>query len=168
MVDFIEENDLIFIDFGIMISCFVVVLLMDKDIIIIMNSLDVINFVSEMDNVKLIVIGLMFKMSIKLFVGVENWGFFEKYNIMKVFMVVIVFLIMYGVMNLDILEYEIKCYMMEKVREKFLLVDYMKVDKLVLFIYGELVEFDWLVMLKDMVGGCLGYCEDVGVLVRLV
>ncbi|HCJ4362113.1 TPA: DeoR/GlpR transcriptional regulator, partial [Listeria innocua] len=26
----------------------------------------------------------------------------------------------------------------------------------------------WLVTSKDMAGGCLGYCADVGVLVRLV
>ncbi|EAD4091764.1 DeoR/GlpR transcriptional regulator [Listeria monocytogenes] len=166
--DFIEENDLIFIDSGTTTSCLAAALPTDKEITIITNSLDVINFASEMDNVKLIVIGSTFKPSTKSFVGVENWGFFEKYNITKAFMAATALSTTHGVMNSDILEYEIKRHMIEKATEKFLLVDHTKVDKSALLTYGELAEFDWLVTSKDMAGGCLGYCQDVGVLVRLV
>lgn len=63
--DFIEENDLIFIDSGTTTSCLAAALPTDKEITIITNSLDVINFASEMDNVKLIVIGSTFKPSTK-------------------------------------------------------------------------------------------------------
>ena len=153
---------------GTTTSCLAAALPTDKEITIITNSLDVINFASEMDNVKLIVIGSTFKPSTKSFVGVENWGFFEKYNITKAFMAATALSTAHGVMNSDILEYEIKRHMMEKATAKFLLVDHTKVDKSALLTYGELAEFDWLVTSKDIAGGCLGYCEDVGVLVRLV
>lgn len=81
--DFIEENDLIFIDSGTTTSCLAAALPTDKEITIITNSLDVINFASEMDNVKLIVIGSTFKPSTKSFVGVENWGFLRNIILRK-------------------------------------------------------------------------------------
>lgn len=136
---------MIFIDSGTTTSCLAAALPTDKEITIITNSLDVINFASEMDNVKLIVIGSTFKSSTKSFVGVENWGFFEKYNITKAFMAATALSTTHGVMNSDILEYEIKRHMMEKATEKFLLVDHTKVDKSALLTYGELAELiGWL------------------------
>lgn len=74
---------MIFIDSGTTTSCLAAALPTDKDITIITNSLDVINFASEMDNVKLIVIGSTFKTSTKSFVGVENWGFLRNIILRK-------------------------------------------------------------------------------------
>lgn len=106
-----------------------------KDVIILINSLDIINVVLVLKNINLIIIGNNYKRKICFFVGMDDLVMFDKYNINKVFMFVIGMMLIYGLINLDLLEYEIKKRILEKVKEVYLLVDYFKFGKLMLLMY---------------------------------
>ncbi|WP_167629946.1 DeoR/GlpR family DNA-binding transcription regulator [Listeria valentina] len=155
----IENDDLIFIDSGTTTRYLVQHIPAAKNVTIITNNLDVINLASKMDNIKIIVIGTTLKHRTKSFVGVENWSFFDKYNVTKAFMAATAFSYEQGVMNSDNLEYEIKKRMMNKASKKILMVDHNKAGKSALLTYGALADFDYLVTSSTLPDAYQDYCE---------
>ncbi|WP_099221766.1 DeoR/GlpR family DNA-binding transcription regulator [Listeria costaricensis] len=157
---YIEDEDLIFIDSGTTTRYLVDHIPSSKNVTIITNNLDVINLAADRDNIHILVIGTTFKRKTKSFVGIENWSFFQKYNVTKAFMAATAFSASHGVMNSDILEYEVKKRMIEKAEKKILMVDHTKADKSALLTYGSLADFDVLVTSKELPAIYEQYCRE--------
>ncbi|EIA19803.1 DeoR/GlpR family DNA-binding transcription regulator [Listeria fleischmannii] len=156
----IEDNDLIFVDSGTTTRYLVNYIPTDKNVTIITNNLDTINLAADMENISIFVIGTTFKRKTKSFVGIENWSFFQKYNVTKAFMAATAFSGSHGVMNSDILEYEVKKRMVEKAEKKILMADHTKADKSALLTYSSLADFDVLVTSKDIPSVYDKYCRE--------
>lgn len=142
---FIEEDDLIYIDSGTTTKYILDYLDQTLDVSIITNSLDVIIKAEKMTNVTLFLAGHIFKKSTRSFVGVETDDLVNRYNINKAFMAATAVSINGGLMNSDVMEYDIKKQMLEKANKTYLLTDHNKFGKSTLLTYANLTDVDCVI-----------------------
>lgn len=146
--DLIQPHDLIYIDSGTTTKYILDYLDDDIDISIITNSLDVIVKAEKFKNIPIFLIGHVFKKSTRSFVGVESDELTAKYNISKAFMAATAVSMQSGLMNSDVMEYEIKKQAIEKANNVFLLADAEKFDKSTLLTYASLKDIDCMITNK--------------------
>lgn len=142
---FIEKDDLIYIDSGTTTKYILDYLDKDTEVSIITNSLDVIIRAEKMENVSLFLVGHIFKKSTRSFVGLETDDLVSRYNINKAFMAATAVSLNGGLMNSDMMEYDIKKQVIEKANHIFLLTDYKKFSKSTLLTYANLEDIDCLI-----------------------
>lgn len=138
----IQDNDLIFIDSGTTTCLIPKYIDSTKQITIVTNNLNVITYVAEHENFKLIIIGNRLKRETNSLIEISDWSYFERININKAFMAATGVSISKGATNSDTLEYEIKHKMMQKAEQHILLADSSKFDKTSLISYAALKDFD--------------------------
>ncbi|MGX4687490.1 DeoR/GlpR family DNA-binding transcription regulator [Vagococcus sp. JNUCC 83] len=146
---FIEPDDLIYIDSGTTTKYILDYIDENIPLIIITNSLDVVLKAEKLRKATIFLIGHIFKKPTRSFVGVENDELSVKYNITKAFMAATAVSIDNGLMNSDIMEYEIKRQVMDKANKKFLLADETKFDRSTLLTYAGLGDIDVLITNKQ-------------------
>lgn len=144
----IQPHDLIYIDSGTTTKYILDYLDDDIDISIITNSLDVIVKAEKFKNIPIFLIGHVFKKSTRSFVGVESDELTSKYNISKAFMAATAVSMQSGLMNSDVMEYDIKKQAIDKANNVFLLADEQKFDKSTLLTYASLKDIDCLITNK--------------------
>lgn len=142
---FILPNDLIYIDSGTTTKYLLDYLDKEIEISIITNSLDVINKAEKFNHIPVYLVGHMLKKSTRSFVGIEADEIGTKYNIDKAFMAATAISTTNGLMNSDVMEYEIKKQAIEKAKEVYLLADSNKFDKSTLLTYAPLNSVDYLI-----------------------
>lgn len=143
--EYIEDNDLLFIDSGTT-TCFIPKYIdPNKTITIITNSLSVINETLDKENFEVILIGTRLKRKTKSFVNVEDWSYFDRMNINKAFLAATGISFEKGVTNSDILEYEIKRRVVQKASKNHLLVDHSKFGKAALLTYCSISDLDVII-----------------------
>lgn len=157
---FIEPDDLVYIDSGTTTKYILDYIDEDMPLIIITNSLDVVLKAEKLRKVTIFLIGHIFKKPTRSFVGVENDELSVKYNITKAFMAATAVSIGNGLMNSDIMEYEIKRQVMDKANMKFLLADKTKFDHSTLLTYANLSDVDTLISNKSFSDPYTSYFSD--------
>lgn len=142
---FIEPDDLIYIDSGTTTKYILDYVDENLPLVVITNSLDVVLKAEKLRNATIFLIGHIFKKPTRSFVGVENDELSVRYNITKAFMAATAVSIGSGLMNSDIMEYEIKRQVIDKANQKFLLADESKFDHSTLLTYASLKDIDTLI-----------------------
>ncbi|MBT2290367.1 DeoR/GlpR transcriptional regulator [Paenibacillus albidus] len=156
---FVEGNELIYIDSGTTTRDIIDYLPRTVKLTILTNSLHVINAAANVENISLLTIGNTYKRDTKSFVGTENMQVLDKYNINKAFMAATGVSIESGLTNSDVLEYEIKKKVAEKAQKMFLLADASKFGRSTLLTYSPLNEVDAIVTSKGFPEEYKEYCE---------
>jgi DeoR family myo-inositol catabolism operon transcriptional repressor len=146
----IDPLDIVFIDSGTTTQYIPDFLSANIELTIITNSLNIINKVSNFPNVKLIIIGEIFKRKTNSFVGIEDSNVLNKYNIHKAFMAATAASIQSGLTNSDNQEYDIKRRIVEKARKSYTLLDHNKFGKSALVTYAQLDQVDVIVTDKEL------------------
>lgn len=146
---FIEADDLIYIDSGTTTKYILDYVDENIPLTIITNSLDVVLKAEKLRKATIFLIGHIFKKPTRSFVGVENDELSVKYNITKAFMAATAVSIHSGLMNSDIMEYEIKRQVIDKAGKIFLLADETKFDHSTLLTYADLSDVDLLITNKE-------------------
>lgn len=104
----IQPHDLIYIDSGTTTKYILDYLPKDIEMTIITNSLDIVLKAEVFEKIQVFLLGNMFKRSTRSFVGITPDQITNKYNISKAFMAATAVSIDNGMMNSDLMEYEIK------------------------------------------------------------
>lgn len=146
---FIKSGDLIFIDSGTTTKYILDYLDKDINISIITNSLDIVIKSEKFENVSIYLIGHIFKKSTRSFVGISTGELTKNYNIDKAFMASTAVSIANGLMNSDIMEYEIKKEAFEKANKTYLLADKFKFDKSTILTYAKIEDVNYLITDKS-------------------
>ncbi|MNO15745.1 Glucitol operon repressor [compost metagenome] len=162
---FVEGNELIFIDSGTTTQNMLDYLPRMNKLTILTNSLDIINAAANIDNISLLVIGNIYKRDTRSFVGNDNLHILDKYNINKAFMAATGASIASGLTNSDVLEYEIKKKVVEKAQRVYLLADASKFGRATLLTYSPLNEVDGIVTSQGFPEEYAQYCEENNVAV---
>ncbi len=144
----IHPHDLIYIDSGTTTKYILDFLDKDIDISIVTNSLDIIVKAEKFKNIPIFLIGHVFKKSTRSFVGVETDELTAKYNINKAFMAATAVSMQNGLMNSDVMEYDIKKQAIDKANSVYLLADEEKFDKSTLLTYASLQQVDCVITNK--------------------
>lgn len=166
--EYVEENDLIFIDSGTTTCNIMNFLEKDRHLTILTNSLDVINGAASMPNVHLLVVGSTYKRSTRSFVGVDDMRALEKYNINKAFMSATGVSLAHGLTNSDLLEYEIKKSIAKRAEKLILLADSDKFGRSTLLTYAAFSDLDVLVTSSDLPAEYAESCRANGIALRQV
>ncbi|WP_172195052.1 DeoR/GlpR family DNA-binding transcription regulator [Saccharibacillus qingshengii] len=164
--EYVEENDLIFIDSGTTTRNLIDFLDPDKHLTILTNSLDVINGASAMPNVHLLVVGSTYKRSTRSFVGVDDLRTLEKYNVNKAFMSATGVNLVHGLTNSDLLEHEIKKSVAGRAEQLILLADSSKFGRSTLLTYADFPDLDVLVTSRELPPEYADYCRTYGIALR--
>lgn len=146
----VNSQDIIFIDSGTTTQYIPDFLPNNIELTIVTNSLNIINKVSRMPNVKLIVIGEIFKRKTNSFVGIEDSHVLMKYNIHKAFMAATAASIESGLTNSDNQEYDIKRRIVEKSTKSYALLDHDKFGNSALVTYAQLNQVDAVISEKEL------------------
>lgn len=157
---FVEANELIFIDSGTTTRNIIDYLPRSAKLTILTNSLDVINAAANLENITLLLIGNSYKRDTKSFVGNDNLHILDKYNINKAFMAATGVSLESGLTNSDIMEYEIKKKVVEKSQKIYLLADASKFGRSTLLTYSPLSEVDAIVTSKALPEEYKQYCDE--------
>ncbi|WP_406589469.1 DeoR/GlpR family DNA-binding transcription regulator [Bacillus atrophaeus] len=157
---FIEDQDLIFIDSGTTTKSIMDTLDQGRNVTILTNSLDVINAASSLNNVNLLIIGSSYKRKTRSFVGIDDPGTLDKYNINKAFMSSTGITLTHGLTNSDLMEYEIKKRISEKAKEVYLLADHSKFGKSTLLTYAPFKRVDCIVTSKPLDEEYNKFCKE--------
>lgn len=162
---FVEGNELIFIDSGTTTRDMIEYLPKTTKLTILTNNLDVINAAANVENISLLIIGNIYKRDTKSFVGNDSLHILDKYNINKAFMAATGVSIASGLTNSDVMEYEIKKKVAEKAQQIYLLADASKFGKSTLLTYSPLSEVDAIVTSKGFPEEYQQYCaaNDISV-----
>ncbi|MGY3767066.1 DeoR/GlpR family DNA-binding transcription regulator [Vagococcus vulneris] len=146
----IEDDDLIYIDSGTTTKYILDYLDEDITITILTNNLDVIIKSENFKNVSIFILGNIFKKKTRSFVGIDPEELINRYNVSKAFMAATAVSTTHsGLMNSDIMEYEIKKHITEISTDIYLLVDHTKFDKSTLFTYAPLDIVDKMITDKN-------------------
>ena len=156
---FIEENDLVFIDSGTTTCQMLEVIDNNRNFTILTNSLDIINAAATLTNIKLIIIGHTYKRETQSFVGIDEDATINRYNINKAFMSVTGVSIKHGLTNADMLETEIKKYVVNRAGELYLLADSSKFGKSTLLTYAELKDVKNIITNESLSTEFVSYCS---------
>lgn len=165
--EFVDGNELIFIDSGTTTRNLVEYLPRTAKLTILTTSLDVINAASHLDNISLLVLGNMYKRDTKSFVGSDGLLLLDKYNINKAFMAATGVSITSGLTNSDVLEYEIKKRVAEKANQLILLADASKFGRSTLLTYSPLDKVDAVITSPGIPMEYATYCEEHGIAVHI-
>ncbi|EOL41686.1 hypothetical protein RV11_GL002792 [Enterococcus phoeniculicola] len=157
---FIQNGDLIYIDSGTTTKYILDYLDKDIQITIITNSLDVILRAEKFKNISVFVFGNIFKKTTRSFVGLPSEQVVNRYNITKSFMAATAVSIENGLMNSDIMEYELKKHIVEKAEINYLLVHADKFDKSTLLTYAPLSAIDTIITDKQFDDSYTSYFEN--------
>ncbi|MEK5161699.1 DeoR/GlpR family DNA-binding transcription regulator [Paenibacillus sp. FSL R5-0527] len=160
---FVEGNELIFIDSGTTTRSIVEYLPRTGKLTIMTTSLDVINAASHLENVSLLVLGNIYKRDTKSFVGSDELFLLDKYNINKAFMAATGVSVASGLTNSDVMEYEIKKRVAEKAKQVYLLADASKFGRSTLLTYSPLDKLDAIITSQGIPEEYEKYCADKGI-----
>lgn len=138
----ITDGDIVYIDSGTTTKYLLDYLEADITFTLITNSLDVILKAEKLSNVDILILGNMFKKSTRSFVGTTPEQVTNKYNISKAFMAATAVSMTNGLMNSDLMEYELKKEVVNKTTETYLLADATKFEKSTLLTYAPLEAVD--------------------------
>lgn len=163
----IDAGDIVFIDSGTTTQYIPDFLSGDIDLTVVTNSLNIINKMSRFTNVKLIVIGEIFKRKTNSFVGIEDSHILMKYNIHKAFMAATAVSIESGLTNSDNQEYDIKRRIVQKSKKSYALLDYDKFGKSALVTYAQLDQVDVIISDQTLPSEYVEYLADTQVEVML-
>lgn len=141
----IADGDIIYIDSGTTTMYLVDYLVDTKDIVILTNSINVINRGIPLSNLSIICLSGTFDEKTNSFVSADAVNLLAKYNIKKAFMASSGVSEDGAVTNSSPLEYEIKKAAIANSKETFLLVDSDKYGKSALLTYATIKEFDRVV-----------------------
>ncbi|MCJ2146347.1 DeoR/GlpR family DNA-binding transcription regulator [Bacillus paralicheniformis] len=164
---FIEDHDLIFIDSGTTTQSILETLDPNKNVTVLTNSLDIINAAAAMQNINLIIIGSNYKRKTQSFVGMDDPGTLDKYNINKAFMSATGATLTHGLTNSDLLEYEIKKKISEKAKQVYLLADHSKFGKSTLLTYAPFDRLHAIVTSQALDEEYHEYCKDRNIEIHL-
>lgn len=142
--EFVEEDDIIFIDSGTT-TLEMLEYLKTKQLTIITNNLDFIIQALPYENLNVITLGGVLERKTKAFTSVKSMDVIKAYNINKAFMASTGISLSNGVTNSSPLESEIKKNVVERSSQVFLLVDHLKFDKYALMTYCSLNEIHYLI-----------------------
>ncbi|HCT95849.1 DeoR/GlpR family DNA-binding transcription regulator [Vagococcus sp.] len=141
----IQPHDLIYIDSGTTTKYILDYLPKDIEMTIITNSLDIVLKAEVFEKIQVFLLGNMFKRSTRSFVGITPDQITNKYNISKAFMAATAVSIDNGMMNSDLMEYEIKKHIVDKAANIYLLADKSKFEKSTLLTYASLDQVDKII-----------------------
>lgn len=156
----IQPHDLIYIDSGTTTKYILDYLPKDIEITIITNSLDIVLKAEVFEKIQVFLLGNMFKRSTRSFVGITPDQITNKYNISKAFMAATAVSIDNGMMNSDLMEYEIKKHIVDKAANIYLLADKSKFEKSTLLTYASLDQVDKIITDKDFDTTYLDFFND--------
>lgn len=157
---FIEENDIVFIDSGTTTRHIMDFIPPARKATIVTNNLDVINKAVQLENIRIIVIGNMYKRSTNSFIGIDNLATLDKYNIDKAFMATTGISISRGMTNTDFFEFSIKKKIVEKAHFIYILADHSKFDKYTLLTYAPFERADVLITDQELDNKYKIYCRE--------
>lgn len=156
----IQPHDLIYIDSGTTTKYILDYLPKDIEMTIITNSLDIVLKAEIFEKIQVFLLGNMFKRSTRSFVGITPDQITNKYNISKAFMAATAVSIDNGMMNSDLMEYEIKKHIVDKAANIYLLADKSKFEKSTLLTYASLDQVDKIITDKDFDAPYLDFFND--------
>ncbi|MBU0278243.1 MULTISPECIES: DeoR/GlpR family DNA-binding transcription regulator [unclassified Gemella] len=142
---FIRDGDTIYIDSGTTTLGILDYLSQDIKITVVTNSLPVINKAVKFPNVDIILSGNKYLKRTSSFTKLGTYSILERLNVSKAFMAATSVSIDNGVMNATMEEYELKTKVVSKTKEKYLLVDCSKFNKLGFITFAELTEFKTII-----------------------
>lgn len=142
--DFIEDDDVIFIDSGTTTPN-IVDFICGKLVTIVTNNLEVIIKAAVHENISIYVLPGSYNKKSKSFWGLESMPSLSKYNLTKAFMAASGFTLENGATHSSPWEYEIKRTAIQRARSVFLLIDSSKFDITTLMTYCEANEFKTII-----------------------
>lgn len=156
--DFVKDGDVLYIDTGT--TCIhLVEEIRHIHCTIITNSLQAAVLAAPYENLTVFMLPGKLKRETLSFVGVEATENLSIYNIDKAFMASTGVTLENGMTNASPEEYLIKKTVMEKSREKYLLVDHSKFGRSALHTYGSLGELKTLVTDQPVPENIKGFCS---------
>ncbi|AQP54257.1 DeoR family transcriptional regulator [Vagococcus penaei] len=141
----IKPHDLIYIDSGTTTKYILDYLPDDVQVSVITNSLDVILTSETKKNVSVFLIGHIYRKDTRSFVGADVNDLSTRYNVDKAFMAATAVSIQNGIMNSDVIEYDIKKTILNKANSIYLLADKSKFDRSTLLTYADLDILDVII-----------------------
>ena len=162
------EGDTIFIDSGSTTVSILDNVPMDISLIVVTNSLDVINKISNYKNIQLVTPASFYKNKTRSFVewDIGETNIIDRLNIDKCFMAA-TSVSKENVMNASSAEYSIKHKVMARGEKKYLLLDDSKYNTTSFLTYAKVKEFD-VVITNFVPDEYLGIFEKNGVKVEIV
>lgn len=143
--EYIKPKELIYIDSGTTAHCISSYLPKDLDATILTNNLDIIETITEFNNVTLLIVGNTFNVKTRSFIGNDTLFLLEKYNITKAFMSAAAVSLNNGLSNSNQYECEIKKAIIKKAQKVFLLVDSSKFERVAPITYASLEDVDYII-----------------------
>ncbi len=138
----IEDNNIIFIDSGTTTMHMLEYMADKKNITVLTNNLSVVNSSINATNIEIFVLPGRLNKNTNSIVSTETISVLERYNITKCFMATTGVSGDGNVTNSLLLEYDLKRYIMQKAKEKYLLVDHTKYNNAALMTYADIDDFD--------------------------
>lgn len=163
----INSGDVIFIDSGTTTQYIPDFLPLEIELTVLTNSLNIINKICRFPNVRLIIIGELYKRKTNSFVGIKNDSLVNKYNVHKAFMAATAASIEAGLTNSDNQEYYIKNLFVKKASVSYALLDYEKFGSAALVTYAQLNEIDVIITNKQLPNSYQSYMEENEITVLL-
>lgn len=163
----VEDGDIIYIDSGTTTRYMVDYLNECKNVIVLTNSLDVINRAVVLPELNVICLPGTLERRTKSFVSADTVRTMEKYNIKKAFMASSGIAENGSVTNSSPLEYEIKKAALAFSKEVHLLIDSSKYGKSALLNYANISEMSKVIVDHNVGQGLLQLCEKNNVEVML-
>ncbi len=166
--EYINEGDTIFIDSGSTTVSILDNVPMDISLIVVTNSLDVINKISNYKNIQLVTPASFYKSKTRSFVewDIGETNIIDRLNIDKCFMAA-TSVSKENVMNASSAEYSIKHKVMARGEKKYLLLDDSKYNTTSFLTYAKVKEFD-VVITNFVPDEYLEIFEKNGVKVEIV
>ncbi|WP_144557643.1 DeoR/GlpR family DNA-binding transcription regulator [Shouchella miscanthi] len=164
---FIEDQDFVYIDSGTTTKWMFDNFPDDKFITILTNNLDVINAVSEKENIELFVLGNHYQVKTRSFVSMSGFSL-NKYNVDKAFMACTGASISKGLTNADLHEYEVKKSIVQKENELFLLADASKFGKSTMLTYAPLSRLDHIITSAPLDESYEAFCHEENIAIHTV
>lgn len=163
----VEDGDIIYLDTGTttfhMVRC-----LGDKQgVIILTNSLEVINSAVQYPGIEVICLPGKLERKTNSFLSSDTAGELSKYNIDKAFMAATGVSEDGGVTHSSLLEFEVKQAAVRHCRQKYLLVDSGKFGKAALMTYAALDEMDGVITDEGLKEEYQDMCRRMGTRVEL-
>jgi len=143
--EYIEENDIIFIDSGTTTLQIIPFLKNKKNITVISHSLPVINALYKLDNIKVIILPGILLRETASFIGNISTEFLKPFNIKKSFMACNGISETRQITNATYEEFEIKKNIIKRSETVFLLADKEKFDNGGIMTFAEFADIDVLI-----------------------
>ncbi len=158
---FVEDNNIIFIDSGTTTMHMLDYMADKKNVVVLTNNLSIINSASKASNIEVYVLPGKLDKNTNSIVSTETISTLERYNITKCFMATTGVSSDGCVTNSSLLEYEIKKYITQKAKNKYLLVDYTKYNNPALMTYADLSDFDAVITNGSSSSDLVKLCNEL-------